>query len=252
MALAAGQEHTVSYAGQEIRFTLRRSTRRRTIGLTVRPDGAVSVAAPPWATLEQVLGYVRSKAGWVLRHQLRLASLAAPAARHSLAEGSRLPLLDGQLELRYSLPERPVPPHAVREGELLCIRGLPAADDADAAWRSAVVRVLEEWYRAEAQAFFTARAAHYAGELGLPAPRVGIGNPASRWGSCSSAGRLRFNWRLLLGPWRLADYVAAHEVAHLVELNHSLRFWRVVARLLPDYKARERELAALGPALELG
>jgi predicted metal-dependent hydrolase len=199
--------------------------------------------------------YVREKAAWILKHRLRLQASAKyieeAQVRRCFAEGEMLLLLGESLRLNYRPPDSGVPPRVWREGEQLCITGLPAEHPDAAARQAAVRRVIEDWYKAQALAFFSSSSSSYAQQLGLAPPRVRIGSPRQRWGSCNSRGELRFNWRLLLGPRELADYVAAHEVAHILELNHSLRFWRVVARLLPDFKARERRLDELGPALVL-
>jgi predicted metal-dependent hydrolase len=249
----AAEQGVVEYAGRSIEFAIRRSARRRTIGLTVLPDSSLVAAAPPWASYAAIAGFVREKAAWALQHQLRLRSLhgAGSAAQREFAEGDSLPLLGLPLTLRYADPAQGIPPQVQRIGGELQLRGLPAAHPDEEQRRGAVRRALEEWYRREALVFFTARTAHYCAQLGLATPRVSIGAAERRWGSCSSRGSLRYNWRLLLGPEELADYVAAHEAAHLVELNHSLRFWRVVAQLLPDFRARERRLAEIGATLEL-
>ena len=108
---------------------------------------------------------------------------------------------------------------------------------------------LENWLRREAKTILNERAADHAGTLGVRYNRVSIGDMKSRWGSCSSRGTLRFSWRLLMAPYAVMDYVAAHEVAHLLEMNHSDRFWAHVARCVPDHKERRRWLKTEGNAL---
>jgi predicted metal-dependent hydrolase len=252
-AQAPVERYAVDYAGRRLEFDLRRSTRRRSVGLTIEPDGSLRVAAPLRMPLALIAAFVREKAAWVLKHQLRLASLAASrgVAERRFAEGEALPLLDEQLTLHYAAPHSGVPPQVWREGGRLCLRGIPAQHADEPARREAVRRALEGWYHAQAHEYFTGACARYARSLGLDPSRVSIGDAQRRWGSCSGRGSLRFTWRLLLAPQALADYVAAHEVAHRVELNHSLRFWRVVAKLMPDFKARERKLAEIGSTLVL-
>ncbi|MBL4639470.1 MAG: M48 family metallopeptidase [Kordiimonadaceae bacterium] len=108
---------------------------------------------------------------------------------------------------------------------------------------------LENWFRAEAKNILTERADYHAEMLGARFERISIGDMKSRWGSCSSTGTLRFSWRLVLAPFEVLDYVAAHEVAHLLEMNHSDRFWAHVATCIPDHKARRRWLKTEGNAL---
>lgn len=104
-------------------------------------------------------------------------------------------------------------------------------------------------YREEARALVHARIAHYV-SLGEQAPKaVRIKNGKSRWGSCSARGNLNFHYKLALLPPRLADYVIVHELCHLRELNHSPRFWALVAAHIPDHRALRRALAAAGRTL---
>jgi predicted metal-dependent hydrolase len=97
-------------------------------------------------------------------------------------------------------------------------------------------RRLKDWLIAEAARDLVVRVAHHARTLGVRARRITMRDQKSRWGSCSSAGQLSFSWRLVLAPAFVLDYVAAHEVAHLVEMNHGPRFWRTVAKALPEYE----------------
>lgn len=97
-------------------------------------------------------------------------------------------------------------------------------------------RRLKDWLVAEAARNLDARVACHARTLGVRARRITMRDQKSRWGSCSSAGQLSFSWRLVLAPPFVLDYVAAHEVAHLVEMNHGPRFWRTVAQALPGYE----------------
>jgi predicted metal-dependent hydrolase len=131
-----------------------------------------------------------------------------------------------------------------RDGNALLITLQPSS-------RATLADALEAWYRAEARRVLTERSTIYAAALGLRFGRVTIKDTRSRWGSCSSKGNLNYSWRLMLAPRAVMDYVAAHEVAHLREPNHSARFWALVEAICPDYRAQRawlrehgRELAA--------
>jgi predicted metal-dependent hydrolase len=104
-----------------------------------------------------------------------------------------------------------------------------------------------KWYKQQALPHFTARVNHYAEILGVPNPHVMLSSANTRWGSCSHKGEIRLSWRLLKAPPHLIDYVVAHEVAHLKEMNHSPAFWQVVAQLYPDYILARKELESLEP-----
>lgn len=114
-------------------------------------------------------------------------------------------------------------------------------------------RRLVDWFKSEAQVDLEQRTAFHAGRLGVTVKAVRMRSQASRWGSCSSSGNINYNWRLILAPPFVLDYVAAHEVAHLVEMNHSAAFWATVKRTLPEMergrawlKAHGRQLMAHG------
>lgn len=100
-------------------------------------------------------------------------------------------------------------------------------------------RILVKFYRDKAREIFEERAAYFAGKLGVKFEKVFIKDQSSRWGSCSSAKNLNFNFRLLLAPERVLDYLVIHEVCHLREMNHSSRFWDLVESLMPDYKLQD-------------
>ena len=98
------------------------------------------------------------------------------------------------------------------------------------------------WFKARAHALLGERLAHYALRLGVPTPVLTLSNARTQWGVCRADGHVRLNWRLIHLPLHLIDYVVAHELAHLREMNHSARFWAVVGRLYPDYALARAEL----------
>ena len=106
-----------------------------------------------------------------------------------------------------------------------------------------------QWYRREALAFFQHRVAVYARQLDVSVSRLGLSSARTRWGSCTSGGSIRLNWRLIKAPPSVIDYVVIHELAHLIELNHSPSFWQIVAQLCPDYTDATRLAQGAGRPL---
>ena len=209
----------------EYRFVRRR---RRTLGLTVDADG-LKVSAPlraPWRDIER---FVREKERWILA-KLEEWSRAPRPARLRGASGEELPLFGKTIQL------------VARPGAVeLAGTELYVPD----------VKTLVKWLKATALAALRPRVAHYAGRLGVALPRVMLSNARTQWGVCTEDGVIRLCWRLVHIDPGLADYVVAHESAHLLELNHSPRFWRLVADLYPDWiEARER-LELAGAALPI-
>lgn len=205
-------------------------SRRRTIALFVDSNG-IEARAPRQAAIAEIETFIRKKERWIRRR------LAAPGRRPIVWEaGTTLPWL-GQSVTLVLRPEG----NSIRLSGGLLEVGL--ADGA-----SPRERVLA-WIRAEALALFRERVAVLSRTPGISVSGVGLSNAKTQWGSCSTSGRIRLNWRLMLLPTHLVDYVVAHELAHRRELNHSARFWDVVATLYPRYHEARRELSALSQTL---
>lgn len=207
---------------------------RRTLALRV-DDAGVRVLAPRSTGLAAIETFIAQHAAWVARklreRENRLQAIGA--ARIAWGDGGRLPYLGGWLTLRVA--GAPALRHDARAGEL----HLPLPPDC------APQRVRESvaaWMQQQALALFTARAAHFAAQLGVQVRRVQLSQAATRWGSAKNDGSIRLHWRLLHFSPQLVDYVIAHEVAHLREMNHSPRFWAHVARLYPEFAQARREL----------
>ena len=122
---------------------------------------------------------------------------------------------------------------------LLCVAGDPAH----------MARRVRDYLKREAKRDLEAASRRYAALLGVTIKRISVRDQASRWGSCTAAGVLSYSWRLILAPPYVLDYLAAHEVAHLVEMNHSRKFWRVVARVCPEWERAKTWLTTQGNAL---
>ena len=209
----------------EYRFVRRR---RRTLGITIDADG-LKVSAPLRAAWRDIEGFVREKERWILAKLDEWACVPRPLVLRG-ASGERMPLFGETVELhRHDQPVR-------REGERLYIDGLIH---------------LVQWLKASALAALRPRVAYYAALLGRPAPRVALSNARTQWGVCTEEGKIRLSWRLVHVEPALADYVAAHETAHLVELNHSRRFYRLLAALYPDWRAARERLELAGAALPI-
>jgi predicted metal-dependent hydrolase len=210
----------------EYRFARRR---RRTLGITIDASG-VRVAAPLRAPWREIEAFLREKERWILAKLDEWARAPSAPVLHGVS-GEMLPLFGMPALLEVRPGRRCVEQHNDR----LVVHA-----------RTRPLDALVRWLKLRALQALTPRAAHYAGALALPAPRVALSNARTQWGVCTEGGTIRLSWRLVHVEPRLADYVVAHEVAHLVEMNHSRRFWSVLARLYPGWReARERlELAA--------
>ncbi|MEQ9261343.1 MAG: SprT family zinc-dependent metalloprotease [Roseovarius sp.] len=212
-----------------VALVLKRSARARRISLRVSGlDGRVTLTLPHGVPERQALAFAAEKAGWLR------AQLAARPEEVPVGFGSELPL-EGQLLRIEPGSGRRV---QVAAGQLL----VPGAEEGVAAR-------LRAWLKARARDRLAAASDTHAAALGRPYARLTLRDTRSRWGSCTAQGGLMFSWRLILAPPEVLDYVAAHEVAHLAEMNHSPAFWNTVARLKPGYEAPRRWLRTHGAAL---
>ena len=212
-----------------VALTLRRSARARRISLRVSGlDGRVTLTLPRGVPEREALAFAHEKAGW-LRQQL-----GAQPGHVAVGHGGVLPI-EGK-------PMR-ITPGAGRRVQVVGDTVLvPGAQERVAAR-------LQAYLKARARDRLAATSDHYAGLLGRNYTRLTLRDTRSRWGSCSAAAALNYSWRLIMAPPEGLDYVAAHEVAHLQEMNHAPAFWAVVAELVPDYHAPRRWLRENGAGL---
>jgi predicted metal-dependent hydrolase len=203
--------------------------RRRTLSITVDASG-LRVAAPLRAPWREIEAFLRDKQRWILAKLDSWSRAPRPPVLHGVS-GETLPLFGAPSVLEVHSGRRRVEHH---DGRLIVHAG------------ARPLEVLVSWLKHRALEALTPRTGHYAGVIGVPAPRVALSNARTQWGVCTEGGAIRLSWRLVHVEPRLADYVVAHEVAHLVEMNHSRRFWSLLTRLYPGWReARERlELAA--------
>ena len=210
-----------------VELLLRRSGRARRISLRVsRLDGRVTLTLPQGVPEREALAFARDRADWIRGH---LGDMSPSVA---VAPGTDLPV-EG----------RP------RRIELAPGRRILLDDDRIAVPGDTVGPRLQAFLKTRARDRLATASDRHAAALGLPYARLSLRDPRSRWGSCSSQGTLMYSWRLILAPPEVLDYVCAHEVAHLAEMNHSDRFWRVVRQLYGPYEAERRWLRAEGGAL---
>ena len=230
-----GRARQIALAGGLLRYGFV-CARRRSMSISVGRQG-VEVRAPRWISRSEVEAFIREKEPWIRR---RMDDCRSEARPFSWSEGECLPLFGRQVRLH--VPRMAGTPDArkVRHEEGRLIAHLRADDDTEQL-RNAVLA----WLRAASLALFQKRADHYSRRLGVPAPAVRLSNARTRWGSCHASGRVLLNWRLVHMPERLIDYVVAHEIAHLLEMNHSPRFWSLVEGVYPDCHGARRELNEL-------
>lgn len=206
-----------------IAATLRRSVRRRSIGIKVH-RGQVVVSAPATAPLQDIKHFVQQKSAWIERHLLRQRQQLSNRQTLQYASGDTVSLLGQPLILDVSTSTQHV---CICGGKLLL-----GVDQNQLHHRKSA---LASWYIQCAQDYLPGRIEHYQQMLGVRAKGLKIRHYKTRWGSCNRRGELQFNWLLMVAPAAVVDYVVVHELAHLRHFNHSLAFWEMVASVMPDY-----------------
>jgi len=212
-------------------YRIRRSTRARAVRVTVDPDGTVTVTLPSRAPERMAAEAVQELAPWIARRRKALARAAEDRAR---PDGT-VPYLGGHL----TLAPQPGRTRAHRRGAVLLV---PADDPGPA---------IERFYRRAARAEVAPRLDAATARAGTRYAGLTIRGQRTRWASCSSEGGMSFNWRLLLAPAEILDYVVEHEVCHLEVMDHSPRFWALLESRVPDWRRHAAWLRRYGSTLVL-
>jgi len=221
----------IALAGATVDYRLVR-VRRRSIGMAVDLDG-LTVRAPRWVSIREIEDALIERGAWILRTLAEWRSRRRDVLPSEWRTGA--PILYRGRELKLALfPSRATEVRADLFD--LTVRTPSASDERH------VADTVGRWLRDEAATRVLPRVEDYARGLVDDMPPVRLSNARSEWGSCNHRGEIRLNWRLIQLPPALADYVVAHEVAHLVELNHSRRFWAVVEQLMPGHDAHRKAL----------
>nr|VFK40058.1 MAG: hypothetical protein BECKTC1821E_GA0114239_100642 [Candidatus Kentron sp. TC]VFK46320.1 MAG: hypothetical protein BECKTC1821D_GA0114238_103012 [Candidatus Kentron sp. TC]VFK55924.1 MAG: hypothetical protein BECKTC1821F_GA0114240_100842 [Candidatus Kentron sp. TC] len=215
---------------EPIPYTLYQMPRRKRVHIVISNDGQLQVRAPRGFTPSEAEKALHTRGVWVL-DTLRRIRISC-AKRSPLRTGTRLSLLDESLRLIIIRESRSF---VVRDENILRVH-IPSEAEQD-------IRVsLERWYRSEAKKYLPIRLTALAEYVGMHPTRISIRSQKTRWGSCSGKGHISLNWRLMLLPTRLTDYVLTHELCHLRYLNHSPKFWALIRKTIPDYEERRTQL----------
>lgn len=234
---SAVEQRSIRLAGRDVGYTLKRSGKRRSIGLRIDDDG-LTVAMPMRASEKWLQSVLQEKASWIVE---KLAGWQAKKPEPiEWIDGEAIPFLGEPLTLRVVASLFEAPP--MLRGRQLFVHVANIAN------HGVAEQAVMQWYRHEAALLFRERVAHHAPLLHVSPSEIKLSSARTQWGSCNVRGTVHLNWQLIKLPLRLVDYVVVHELAHLVEMNHSAAFWQVVKSACPDYARRRRELRGCGLA----
>lgn len=226
--------------GHTIPYHIHRSQRASRLTLKFGPQDGLQVVVPSQLSLapEEIEKLLHSKKHWILRYWLRYPQLALPPKQH-FTDGDLLLYLGRRypLALTYKSNGKRLVVQGITPQQQLGV-GLPERfrleQDADA-----ITQALEAWYWEQASTYILPRATQLATSHGFRFGKATIRDQKTRWGSCSSQGNLNFNWRLMMAPPEVIDYIILHELCHLKQMNHSRQFWQLVESHCPGYQTQE-------------
>jgi predicted metal-dependent hydrolase len=230
---ATPQIIAVEAGGETYDITVRRHRRARRYTLRIHASRREAILSMPMrGNLGDAKAFAQRHGGWLAERLRKLPEAIA------LTDGAGLPLRGEQIRIVHRARSRGTVWRECGDdgASMLCVAG----DTAHTARR------VKDYLKREARRDLSLAVRRHADALGVKFRRISVRDQTSRWGSCNSDGVLSFSWRLILAPPFVLDYLAAHEVAHLVEMNHSVRFWRVVACICPDMDRAKAWLNAHG------
>ncbi|HTR09806.1 MAG TPA: SprT family zinc-dependent metalloprotease [Paraburkholderia sp.] len=223
---------TIALGVRTLPYRLKRSS-RKSIGFAIDGSG-LTITAPRWVTIADIETAIAEKQRWIFAKlaewQTRVEQRALP--RVDWGDGAELPFLGKPITVKLGAS-------VLAFDEEMRVLALPLPPHADS---QQIKDRVTGWLQGEATRVFGERLAVYAEKLGVAFRSYALSSAATRWGSCSSEGRIRLNWRLIHFPLSVVDYVVAHELAHLREMNHSPRFWHTVESIFPEFREARRAL----------
>jgi predicted metal-dependent hydrolase len=231
------QSLQVRLGGRLISCWVRRSARAKHVSIRVSPDSGLEVVLPGGIREYNIEACLKSREDWII------AKLDHYGRLREKRDSRRAMFLGRTYKLVPVIKHGAAPAVKMLDGDIFVTVPYNSPE--------ALSLILEKWYRALARAIFEEKVRAISSETGHAVNRIFIRGQKTRWGSCSRLGNLSFNWRLVMAPEEVIDYIVIHELCHLKEMNHSKRFWSLVSNLCPDYKKHRRWLKENGCALNL-
>jgi predicted metal-dependent hydrolase len=232
---------SLTIGSRTLHYALKRSA-RRSIGFAIDSTG-LTITAPRWVTLADIETAITEKQRWIftklIEWQTRVEQRALPKV--DWKDGAQVPYLGQPVRVTLGAPQGML---AFNANDAALQVPLPLQADPQQ-----IKDRVQGWLQGEAKRLFGERLAIYAEKLGVNYRAYALSSAATRWGSCSSDGKIRLNWRLIHFPLSIIDYVVAHELAHLREMNHSPRFWQTVESIFPEFREARQTLKSHPPEL---
>jgi len=233
-------ERQIRFGDRVVPYVVKRSSVARQVRFEIKAGTGLAVILPRRCDLDAVDDMLRARSRWILDKMDRFVGPNRPSGDGGVRFGDFVPYLGQEVRLASSQDVAPVESIEL-QGQTLTVH-----------WgqeRLELGPLLEHWYRAQAASILEHKADGFARVIGVRYTKFSIRGQRTRWASCSRKGTLSFNWRLIMAPEPVVDYVVIHEVAHLKEMNHTKRFWGLVAERCPSWRERKKWLDDHGTEL---
>jgi hypothetical protein len=234
----------IQFGSKKINFEIKRGNREKSVSIYVHPAAKVTVLAPRNLDEEKIRIILQKKARWIIEKQELIRNYGDSNLVKEFVSGESFPYLGKNYRLKI------VRSSVGTEGKCKLVNGrllVETNGKSESESERAVVRkAIIEWYFEHAENKVKERLGRFALQIGKWPASVEIKNQVRRWGSCSRNGIIRFNWRIIMAPVSIVDYVIVHELCHLVYAQHSSQFWQKVQSIIPDFKRRRDWLKGNG------
>jgi predicted metal-dependent hydrolase len=235
------------YNGEEIRYKIKRA-KRKTIAIKICPEEGVVLSVPMRCNEDTIKHILNEKGSWILSKLKLVESRAEALEKREYVTGEKMLLLGDNYNLEiiegaYKDCSAMFEPTGFK---------VYISKEIDESFRKDIIKMtLEKLYREIAKRFLSQRTKYFADILKVNPNRITIKEQKSVWGSCSSKSNINYNWKIIMAPAKIVDYLVVHELCHLIHPNHSEAYWKQVEQVLPDYKERKSWLKEKGITLDL-
>ncbi|MGB8953083.1 MAG: SprT family zinc-dependent metalloprotease [Candidatus Aminicenantales bacterium] len=239
----------IKFGSKNLEYIIQRGKRKRTVAIQVNSPTQVVVLAPFSLDKEKIREIVRKKAKWIIEKQKHLKKLELLSPKKEFTSGEQVLFLGRRYRLKIlnSAERQPGKLEFIGRRVIITVDSHLAPENR----KDVIKNTLMEWYFTEAGRIITERINRYSHIIEISPKKIKIRNQQKRWGSCSQSGVLRFNWRIIMAPISIIDYVAVHELCHLKIKNHSQKFWKLVSLAIPNYRKRREWLKLNSPMFYL-
>ncbi|MCL6444136.1 MAG: M48 family metallopeptidase [Alicyclobacillus sp.] len=240
---------TFTYGTTSIDYTLCCKAAKRDCTISVDWKTGITVVVPEGIDQERIDAILRRKAPWILRKLAEFREIKPLSTRHEFISGEKISYLGRQYRLKVIARDDVTNVSLTfQSGRFIAV----VPKSSSPTWRQERLRqAFRDWYIEHGLSKVEQRVNLFAPRIGVQPSKVVVKDQKTRWGSCTKNGTININWRILMAPMRIVDYVVVHELAHMIHADHSSDFWSVVASVMPDYDERKEWLRIHGPTLEL-